>query len=637
MTDRTAVSGRVALETDGVPTGTREQWLDAAAAVLRQAGRFSPPPAGADSTGSDAGAAEARIADVLSHRTIEGVQVPALGSLESAGPAVGRWPVSRRGSGTTEGWDIRVPMADPDRDAARTALLADLQGGATSVWLTVGESGTAVQDLPFVLEPVLLGIAPVVLHLSPAGGVDASAAYDAFAADLGARGVTPAPGTSFGADPLGAALRSGTAADASSVLQIARRATDVGIGAVVVDGTVAHELGAGDAQELGWTLAAGVGYLRELDAAGIGPVDAVELMEFRYAVTDEQFISIAKLRAARQLWARVLELSGLPAAGKGSHPATRQRQHAVTSRPMTTRYDPWANMLRVTVAAFAAGVGGAQSVSVLPFDSALGIPEALGRRIARNVSHLLIGESHVAAVSDPAGGAAAVEELTQALAEAGWAEFGRIEQAGGAAAAVADGSFAARVEQVRLERDRQIATRRQPLTGVSEFPHLLEALPMRRGRSASGYSWAAAYERLRDEPAGKPVFLATIGPVAAHAVRAGFTANALAAGGIGVVRAGPTSGADEVIAAYDPAVTPVVCLAGTDAGYAELGPDIIAGLRRAGAGTVLLAGKPGSALEESVDDHLTVGTDIPALCQRIRERLAGSVAGPVVSSDAVTP
>ncbi len=631
------MSGRVALETDGVPTGTREQWLDATAAVLRQAGRLSPPPAGADSTGSGAGAAGARVMDVLSHRTIEGVQVPALGRIESAGAAVGCWPASRRGSGTTEGWDIRVPMADPDRDAARIALLADLQGGATSVWLTVGASGTFVQDLPFVLEPVLLGIAPVVLHLSPVGVVDASTAYDAFAAVLDAREVTPAPGTSFGADPLGAALRSGTVADAS-VPHIARRATDLGIGALVVDGTVAHELGAGDAQELGWTLAAGVGYLRELEAAGIDPGRAAELIDFRYAVTDEQFVSIAKLRAARQLWARVLELSGLPvAAGAPSRFGAGQRQHAVTSRPMTARYDPWVNMLRVTLAAFAAGVAGAQSVSVLPFDSAVGIPDAFGRRIARNVSHLLIGESHVAAVSDPAGGASAVEELTSALAEAGWAEFGRIEQAGGAAAAVADGSFAVRVEQLRVERDRQIATRQQPLTGVSEFPHLAEALPARRGSRTSGYSWAAAYERLRDEPAAKPVFLATIGPVAAHAARAGFVANALAAGGIGVVGAGPTSGADDVIAAYDPAVTPVVCLAGTDAGYARLGPDIIAGLRGAGAGTVLLSGKPGPELDGSVDDHLTAGTDIPALCQRIREHLAGSVAGSVASSDGVTP
>ena len=154
------------------------------------------------------------------------------------------------------------------------------------------------------------------------------------------------------------------------------------------------------------------------------PDDAAGLVEFRYAVTDEQFAPIAKLRAARRLWARVLELSGAAAA------AAPQRQHAVTSRPMMSRYDPYVNLLRTTVAAFAAGVGGADAVTVLPFDSPLGRPETLGRRIARNTSALLISESHLARVADPAGGSFAVERLTDDLAHAGWAELGRLERRG---------------------------------------------------------------------------------------------------------------------------------------------------------------------------------------------------------------
>ena len=145
-------------------------------------------------------------------------------------------------------------------------------------------------------------------------------------------------------------------------------------------------------------------------------------MEFRYAATDEQFSQIAKLRAARRLWARVLELS------EGG--AAEQRQHVVTSRPMMSKYDPYVNMLRTTVAAFAAGVGGADSVTVLPFDSPLGRPETLGRRIARNTSPLLMWESHVAKVADPAGGSYAVEKLTDDLAVAAWEELGRIESDG---------------------------------------------------------------------------------------------------------------------------------------------------------------------------------------------------------------
>ncbi len=163
-------------------------------------------------------------------------------------------------------------------------------------------------------------------------------------------------------------------------------------------------------------MALAAAYLRTLTDAGCSVEDAASLVEFRYAVTDEQFPSIAKLRAARRLWARVQELCD-------AEPVA-QRQHAVTSRPMMSSYDPWVNMLRTTVAAFAGGVGGADAVTVLPFDSPLGRPDTLGRRVARNTSHLLIDESHVAKVADPAGGSYAVEKLTDDLAVAAWDVLG---------------------------------------------------------------------------------------------------------------------------------------------------------------------------------------------------------------------
>lgn len=608
-------AGPVPLETAGVPTGSRGQWLAAAAAVLRKTGRLSPSDRAAERSGAteQAGPTESDVLELLSRHTLEGVSVPALSSVGDGGDR----PDSRRGIGNPQGWDIRVPIADPDRESARAALLTDLQGGASSLWLTVGDGGTDPQDLAFVLEPVLLDVAPVVLQCAPGAGAPA-ATIDAFTAVLTERGVTPAAGSSFGVDPLGDALHYQLAADLASIGEIAHRATSLGIGALVVDGTAAHDIGAGDVQELGWALAVGATYLRELEAAGITGADAAGLLSFRYAVTDEQFVSIAKLRAARQLWVRVLELSEITAG-----PQAVPQLHAVTSRPMMTRYDPWVNMLRGTIAAFAAGVAGAQAISVLPFDSALGIPDGFGRRIARNVSHLLIGESRLAAVSDPAGGASAIEQLTNGIAESAWAEFGRIERAGGAAAVLADGSMRAAIDELRIERARQIADRRRPLTGLSEFPQLGETPPRRRPAAVVDRTapWAQAYQQLRDKPAGRLVFLATIGPVAAHGARAGFAANALAAGGIGVVRAGPTDGPDAVVACYDRSVTPVVCLAGSDAGYTEHGAATIAALRRAGARTVLMAGEPGCDLAGLTDDRITIGADIPAFCRRVRDYL----------------
>ena len=185
-----------------------------------------------------------------------------------------------------------------------------------------------------------------------------------------------------------------------------------------------HDAGASDVQELAYSLAAGAAYLRLLVDAGLTVDEAAGQIDFRYAATDEQFITIAKLRAARRLWNRVAELSGVTTDARG------QRQHAVTSRPMMSAYDPYVNMIRTTIAAFAAGVGGAEAVTVLPFDEPLGLPEAFSRRIARNTSSLLISESHVAIVTDPAGGSHSVEKLTDDLARSAWAMFGELDATG---------------------------------------------------------------------------------------------------------------------------------------------------------------------------------------------------------------
>jgi methylmalonyl-CoA mutase len=366
-------------------------------------------------------------------------------------------------------------------------------------------------------------------------------------------------------------------------------------------------------QELGYVLALGAHYLRELAAAGVSVDDAERLIDFRLAATDEQFETIAKLRAVRRLWARMLELSGA---------ATDNRQmvlHAVTSRPMMTRYDPWVNMLRTCVAAFAAGVGGADAVTVLPFDSRLGLPDAFARRIARNTSSLLVEESHVAKVADPAGGAFAVEKLTDDLAVAGWEELGRIEGAGGLPDALVD--LRSRIDEVVDRRDEQVATRALPLTGLTEFPNLHETLPERAPYGEGAISvrpYGAAFEQLRDEPATTKVFLATMGTVAAHTARATFATNLFAAGGIDVVNEGRHDDVEAVLAHYDG--ESVVCLTGNDKAYAEWGAELVSALRDAGARWVILAGKPVDGVE--TDDTCAMGLNALDFLHRTREHLS---------------
>ncbi|MDN5892833.1 MAG: methylmalonyl-CoA mutase subunit beta [Nocardioides sp.] len=592
---------------------TVTDWEKSTAAVLRKSGRLNE---------SDA---DSLVWEKLARTTLDEIVVAPIGTRDSVAdltgtgePGVAPFTRGRLTEKPETGWDIRPFLFAAAAKPLNEAALVDLENGATSLWLEVGDA-LAPADLAAALEGVFVDLAPVVLE-APGDPVAAAEALAAIYAD---RGVDPAPGTNLGADPVAARVRGEGAISLAVLDVVASRAEEIGSLAAVVDATVAHDLGASDAQELGYSLAVGAAYLRQLVSSGRSVDDALALLEFRYAVTDEQFPTIAKLRAARRLWARVAELSG------ASPQAGGQRQHAVTSRPMMSKYDPYVNMLRTTVASFAAGVGGAEAVTVLPFDSALGVPDAFARRIARNTNSLLIHESHVAKVADPAGGSYAVEKLTDELAEAGWAEFGRIEAAqtsgaSGIEAALEDGTLQARIDAVVAKRDHAIAHRERPLTGVSEFPNLGEVLPEREAhpRADAVRRYAAPFEDLRDEPADKPVFLATMGSIAAHTARATFATNLFAAGGVDVVVAGATDGVDSVIAKYDG--QPVVCLAGADAGYAEWGADLVAKLREAGAQHVVLAGKPGGRTisPDLVDDSAAAGVAALTFLNSTREKLA---------------
>jgi methylmalonyl-CoA mutase len=583
-------------------------WEKATAQVLRNMRRL------------DESAPDADAWTTLARRTLDGLTVTPLGIPGSSAPANGvpgsapfvrgARPVSAAADDALVGWDVRAWFVDPDSDRTAKDVVTDLENGVNSLWLGVGPGAVDVDALPRVLEQVFVDLAPVVLD-APEVPVAAAEALDRVYAD---KGVEPAPGTNLGADPIGARVRGFGDTDLAVAVTVAGLARARGVAGVVVDATAVHDQGASDVQELAYSVAAGTAYLRLLVEAGFTVDEAAEQIDFRYAVTDEQFPSIAKLRAARRLWSRVLEASGATPAG--------QRQHAVTSRAMLSACDPYVNMLRTMVAAFAAGVGGAQAVTALPFDEPLGLPEAFSRRIARNVSSLLIHESHVATVTDAAGGSHLVESLTDELAAAAWQQFGELDAVGGVVAAIAGGRLSDRIDTVVAERERLVSTRAMPLTGVSEFPNLAEPKLERRpyGREFPVRRWGASFEALRNDPASAPVFLATLGTVAQHTARATFISNLLAAGGVDVVVAGPTGDAAAVVTAYEAAGRPaVVALAGSDDLYAERGADTIEGLRAAGARHVIVAGKP---RDLRVDDSAAVGVDALAFLDRTRGALA---------------
>lgn len=555
---------------------------------------------------------------LLAHETLDGISITPLGTpsltADLADPGLpGRAPFTRGSAASREleGWDVRGWFTDPDVDITADHVLTDLENGVNSLWITVGDGAVPADALARILEPVFLDLAPVVLD-APDDPLAAAHALDVVIAD---KSVDAARGTNYGADPIGASVRRSGDTELSTAVAVAELAKARGVRGIVLDATAVHDAGGSEVQELAYSLAAGATYLRALVDAGFTVDEAADQIDVRYAATDEQFTTIAKLRAARRLWNRLLELSGVAADARG------QRQHAVTSRPMMSAYDPYVNMLRTTIATFAAGVGGAEAVTVLPFDEPLGLPEQFSRRIARNQSALLISESHVAKVFDPAGGSYAVEKLTDELARSAWDHFGHVDGAGGIVALINSGALAGRIANIVDAREAQIAVRARPITGLTEFPNLHEDQPERRpyGREPVVHRYGASFEAMRSEPVAAPVFLATLGSVPQHTARATFMANLLAAGGIDTVAAGATEGVDDVVAAYKDADEPAVaCLAGPDALYADRGTEVVTALRGAGAQHVVVAGRN----DVGADDSAAVGVDALDFLRRTREELA---------------
>jgi methylmalonyl-CoA mutase len=550
----------------------------------------------------------------LISKTYDGVSIaPIYPRAENPGPralrdAPGRWSIV-----------ARVDASDPG--AANRLALDDLESGADGLHIVFagaqGAYGCGVPDdsdetIAHLFEQVRFeyGI-PALLEFSPR----AQNAVDAVLRLLDRAHVEPSiTKVSFGLDPLGAQALHGflPAPWAESGKAFAARAASLAkvgyrFGTVAADARLVHAAGGTEAQELGFALAAALAYLRALDEAGLPPESARELLLFRLAADADQFVTIAKFRALRRLFARVEEACGLA-------PAPIQI-HAETAWRTTTRRDPWTNLLRATLAAFGAAIGGADAITVLPFTQALGAPDAFARRLARDTQLVLQDESHVHAVDDPASGSGGIEALTEQLSERAWSVFQEIEAAGGLPAALAAGSFQGHVADAAGKRAQNIAKARDKITGSNEFPDIGEApvatlapfdAALAEATAPAGAQTSAPlrprrlaepFEALRDrsdaalaETGARPrVFLANLGAVAAFTARANFAKNFFEAGGIEAVFG--DEGAD-VAEGFRASGATLACICSSDAIYAERAERAARDLAAAGA-RVYLAGRPG--------------------------------------------
>jgi methylmalonyl-CoA mutase len=617
------------------PAGTRDQWLRLVDGVLKGA-PFDKR---------------------LVARTYDGLAIQPLYPRDAAAQ-----PIAARASGAP--WAVMQRVDHPDPAAANEEALHDLENGATGLTLVMAGSlnanGYGLNSSVETLERVFDGI-----YLDAGIAIDFNVAAETrnaaknFAAMLKKRGVAPtAVDMRASINPLGHMAATGSEAVPWSTLApnfagLVAELADEGFRGpfAVADGRVIHNAGGSEAQELSFALASAVTYLRALEVRGIALDAARRMIYFRLATDADQFLSIAKFRAIRKLWARVEQACGLAPI-----PACVM---AETAWRMMTRRDPAVNMLRATVAVVAAGLGGADAITVLPFTAAQGLPDRFARRIARNTQLILLEESNLARVSDPGAGSGGIEDLTSQLCMAAWAQFQEIEKAGGVVPALKLGLIQKAVGATRAEREKNIARRKDALTGTSEFPNIHEVavhvmdVPLRARGAKEQPAFAALprirlaepFEQLRDasdralaSSGSRPkVFLANLGKLADFTARTLFTRNFFEAGGIeavtndGFALSSPLPMGEvktdlaALVGAFKASSTTLACLCSSEKVYAAEAVEAANALRAAGAAHIYLAGRPGeleAALKTAgVENFIYAGCDVLATLRGAHDNL----------------
>ena len=604
------------------PAATREQWLKLVDGVLKGA-PFDKR---------------------LVAKTYDGLSIQPLYSRDA-----GAKPVAARAPGAA--WTVMQRVDHPDPAAANEQALHDLENGATGLTMVMAGSlnanGFGLDASPETLARALDGI-----YLDAGVAIDFNVSAETrdaaknFAALVTRLGIAPsAVEMRASLNPLGGVAATGVEARpwkelapyfAGLVQELAGQGFRGPF--AVADGRVIHNAGGSEAQELAFALASAVTYLRALEAGGVALDAARRMIYFRLATDADQFLSIAKFRAIRKLWARVEQACGLAPAPTYVAAETAWR--------MMTRRDPSVNILRSTVAVVAAGLGGADAVTVLPFTAALGLPDAFARRIARNTQLVLLEESHLAKVSDPAAGAGGIEDLTGQLCTTAWTLFQEIEAAGGTDVALAQGLIQRKVAATRAEREKNIARRRDALTGTSEFPnvheaaaHVLDVAPRpastgdRSPLALPRIRLAEPFEELRDasdrmlgaKGTRPKIFLANLGKLSDFTARTLFAKNVFEAGGIKAISNDGFAGRDEMVAAFKASGAKLACLCSSDKVYEAEAVDAAKALTAAGASRIYLAGRPGeleAALKAAgVQDFIYVGCDVVATLRAAQRQL----------------
>ena len=590
-------------------------------------------------------ALKGRSFDKLISKTYDGIGIEPLYER-----AANTQPIAGRAAG--EAWSVGQRVDHPDPAQANAQALQDLENGAAGLTLVFAGApaargfGVTISDIDALqrtLSGVMLDMISLRLETAPFAGRPVAEMMIGCFAESKADPATAA--IDFGLDPLGDMARTGESPLPWPELSQRAGGTAIllrneGFGRsrfLRADGRVVHDAGGSEAQELAFVLAAGVAYLRLLEGTGFTLDEARRRISFLLVADADEFLTLAKFRALRKLWARV-EL----ACGLAPQPAYVA---AETAWRMMTARDPYVNMLRATLAVTAAGLGGADKITVLPFTLALGLPDAFARRVARNLQLILLEESNLYRVADPAAGSG-IEALTVQIARSAWNLFQEIEAAGGAATALQSGLVQQKVAATRAAREAAIARRKDPITGVSDYPNLGEVavrvLDVPRSEAKPSFPktfdvlapvrLAEPFEALRDKSdailaktgARPKVFLATLGKLSEFNARAMFAKNFYEAGGIDATMSDGFRDQAAMIAAFKDSGARLACLCSSDKIYADEAAAAASALKQAGA-TVLLAGRPGEHEnawnKAGVTTYIYAGCDVLATLRAAHETL----------------
>ena len=512
-----------------------------------------------------------------------------------------------RGTRTDNNWLTRQEILATDPVEANKVALDVLTKGVNSLGFKVEEPSLEVIET--LLNGIDLASVEINLNTCPNKAVALAKVLVEYIKKNGAEETFHG---SIDYNPLRGALRHGRELSSDIVAQakeLLEAVKDVKcLRVLAVDSVMLNSAGAYIFQELGYALAWGAEWLTLLTDAGLKADCVAKRIKFNMGISSNYFMEIAKFRAARMLWAQIVDQYQPECKC-----ACKMMTHAATSKFNQTVFDAHVNLLRSQTETMSAALAGVDSITVVPFDTPYKTPDAFSERIARNQQFLLKEESHLDKVVDPAGGSYYVETLTVSIAEEAWKLFIEVEDKGGFFSLVGEGAVQAAVNESSKKRHADMARRKEILLGTNQFPNFTEMAAEKieekpccccgggekTEKALCMERQASDFEALRlatEQASNRPkVFMLTIGNLAMRLARAQFSSNFFGCAGYEII---DNIGFETVKAGVDAAMekgADVVVLCSSDDEYAAFAPEAYELL--AGRAEFVVAGAP-ACMEE---------------------------------------